>query len=90
MTTIRIEYDDNLIDVVDRVAEAVEPFGVKIENVPGDKDGFELYTVEKTSESVNEEMLAAITEFCERVEKGEVRSRYTYAKFKNIIAKTQG
>lgn len=31
------------------------------------------------------EMLEAMLEFCNRVEKGEVRSTYTYTKFKAII-----
>ena len=33
------------------------------------------------------EMLSAMIEFCERVEKGEVRSTKTYNKFKEIITK---
>jgi len=33
-------------------------------------------------------LLEAIVEFCERVEKGEIRSKKTYSKFKTIIEKT--
>lgn len=33
------------------------------------------------------EMLEAMQEFCERVERGEVRSRKTYAKFKDILTR---
>lgn len=32
-----------------------------------------------------DECRAAMQEFCDRVDKGEVRSKYTYAKFKEIL-----
>lgn len=31
------------------------------------------------------EMMLAIKEFCDRVDKGEIRSKKTYAKFKDIL-----
>lgn len=36
------------------------------------------------------DMLAALKEFVDRVDRGEVRSKKTYAKFKAIIAKAEG
>lgn len=37
--------------------------------------------------TILEECLSAMQEFCDRVEKGQVYSKYTYAKFKAIITK---
>lgn len=37
-----------------------------------------------------EEALDAMQEFCNRVEAGQVHSRYTYAKFKAILEKAKG
>lgn len=36
-----------------------------------------------------EEALAAMQEFCDRVENGDVRSTYTYTKFKAILEKAK-
>ncbi len=54
----------------------------------------ELCTVKRTDldalEAENHEMLEALIWFCKRVELGEVRSRRTYAKYKELIEKVSG
>ncbi len=39
--------------------------------------------------SINEELIKALEWFCARVDKGEVRSTRTYAKFKELISKSK-
>ncbi len=40
----------------------------------------------KALEKQNKELKAAIQEFVDRCEKGEVRSKYTYKKFKDLLS----
>lgn len=39
---------------------------------------------------MNDELREAAQEFVDRVERGEIRSRYTYEKFKRILSARQG
>jgi hypothetical protein len=36
------------------------------------------------------DMYEAMQEFCDRVDRGEVRSKYTYGKFKEVLRKARG
>lgn len=41
-------------------------------------------------EAENSRLVEAMREFCDRTERGEVRSKYTYAKFKALLTSLQG
>ena len=43
----------------------------------------------KLAESLLSECLAAMQEFCDRCDLGEVRSTYTYEKFKKILSRAK-
>lgn len=55
------------------------------EDFVGIKDGDPVYA-EPPAAEINRQLLDAAMEFCARVEAGEVRSKYTYSKFKEAIA----
>lgn len=44
---IRIDYDDQLEDVVSRISSSLKEFGIEIVWIPGERDGFELYEIKK-------------------------------------------
>lgn len=49
--TLRIDYDDNGLDAMDKVNEALEEHRLKFEDDEKPHDGFCLFTLRKTGES---------------------------------------
>jgi len=50
-------------------------------------DGRVIRPIIEDVDALLDEAMEGIKEFVDRVEKGEIRSTYTYAKFKEILAK---
>jgi predicted RNase H-like nuclease (RuvC/YqgF family) len=48
-----------------------------------------MYSEVEDIKSINEELIKALEWFCERVDKGEVRSVRTYARFKTLLFKSK-
>ena len=53
----------------------------------GEKSDLEKGAVAADARDEIERLRAAMTEFCERVERGEIRSRRTYAKFNELLGR---
>lgn len=47
--TLRIEYDDNIVDVVDRLNDALEEHGLKFEDDELPHDGFNVLTLKRVA-----------------------------------------
>ena len=50
--TLRIDYDDDALDIMDKVNAMLKSFGIQFINDEKPHDGFEIYTIEK--ENTNE------------------------------------
>lgn len=48
--TLRIDYDDNLLDVIDKVNEVLEEVGLRFEDDGKDHDGWNEYTIVELDE----------------------------------------
>lgn len=68
-------------------AQGAEPVGSFEAPTPGHRNWYDWAgTLQPAKPAVPEEWREAVQEFVDRVDRGEVRSRYTYKKFKSLLA----
>jgi hypothetical protein len=45
MITFRLEYDDDQLDIMDKVNQALKPYGVEFRDDMQEHDGFSIFTL---------------------------------------------